>query len=252
MVCILLADDHDVVRRGLRHLIEEQPSSREQEDQMATCKARSAALTGNRTTAALLVVALLFAAPIDGRAQESGFEEFEPRPARDVVSGNLVEGPHYRLAPTVQTFAFQNHFVVSSDYGIFEAKSDAMLRRLVREIHAIGVLHDITLTDAYGKALGQAAMGPVRGVEALIAHPADTVAAVPTAVSTSFPGSGKGSARRSAARRPVTRTRQWPKPCRCPRTSANTPSSSALPPIPPMRFCRSSWAASPGRPPPEI
>jgi hypothetical protein len=149
---------------------------------MRTGKARSAALTGSRTMGVLLATALLFATPIEGWAQESGFEKFEPRPTSDGVSGNLVEGPHYRLAPTVQTFAFQNHFVVSSDYGIFEAKSEAMLRRLVREIYAIGVLHDITLTDAYGKALGQAAMGPVRGVEALITQPADTVAAVPTAV----------------------------------------------------------------------
>ena len=159
---------------------------------MRTRKARSASLTGNRTMGVLLATALLFATPIEGRAQESGFEKFEPRSARDVVSGSLVEGPHYRLAPTVQTFAFQNHFVVSSDYGIFEAKSEAMLRRLVREIHAISVLHDITLTDAYGTALGQAAMGPVRGVEALIANPVDTVAAVPTAVFDVFSRVGQG------------------------------------------------------------
>ena len=146
---------------------------------MRTRKARSVALTGNRTMGVLLATALLFATPIEGWPQESGFEKFEPRPTRDVVSGNLVEGPHYRLAPTVQTFAFQNHFVV-------------MLRRLVREIHAIGVLHDVTLTDAYGKALGQAAMGPVRGVEALITQPADTVAAVPTAVFNVFSRVGQG------------------------------------------------------------
>jgi hypothetical protein len=159
---------------------------------MLTRKTRSAALTGTRTTGALLAVALLFAAPISGRAQESGFEKFEPRSARDVVSGSLIEGPHYRLAPTVQTFAFQNHFVVSSDYGIFEAKSDTMLRRLVREIDAIGALHDVSVTEAYGKALGQAAMGPVRGVEALIDNPVDTVAAVPSAVFNVFSRAKQG------------------------------------------------------------
>jgi hypothetical protein len=159
---------------------------------MLTRKTRSAILTGTRTTGALLAVALLFAAPIDGRAQESGFETFQPRSARDVVSGSLLAGPHHRLAPTVQTFAYQNHFVVSSDYGIFEAKSDTMLRRLVREIDAIGALHEITVTEAYGKALGQAAMGPVRGVEALIANPVDTVSAVPTAVFNVFSRAGQG------------------------------------------------------------
>jgi hypothetical protein len=109
-----------------------------------------------------------------------------------MVSGSVLEGPHYRLAPTVKTFAFQNHFIVSSDYGIFEAKSETMLRRLIREIDAIGALREITLTDAYAKALGEAAMGPVRGVQALITDPVDTVAAVPTAVFNVFSRAGHG------------------------------------------------------------
>jgi hypothetical protein len=154
--------------------------------------ARSPALTGNRARGVLIALGLLLVTPVSGRAQESGFETFEPRPATDVVSGSLLEGPHYRLAPTVKTFAFQNHFIVSSDYGIFEAKSETMLRRLIREIHAIGVLHDISLTDAYAKALGQAAMGPVRGVQALVNDPVDTAAAVPTAVFNVFSRAGHG------------------------------------------------------------
>jgi hypothetical protein len=65
-------------------------------------------------------------------SQESGFETFGPRPASDVVSGSLVEGPHYRLAPTVKTFAFQNHFVVSSDYGISPPQAARFQRRPAR------------------------------------------------------------------------------------------------------------------------
>ena len=153
---------------------------------------RSNRLTGSLTAGGLLALGLFLAAAIDARAQEGSFEKFEPRSARDVVSGSLIEGPHYRVAPTVKTFGYQNHFVVSSDYGIFEAKSETMLRRLVREIHAIGVLHDVTLTEAYGKALGQAAMGPVRGVQALITSPVDTVSAVPSAVYNVFSRMGQG------------------------------------------------------------
>ncbi len=125
-------------------------------------------------------------------AQGGNFETFGPRPVGDVVSPDLLAGPHYRLAPTVQTSNYLNNFVVSSDYGTFEAPSDAMLRRLVREIHAIAVLHDITLTDSYAQALKQAALGPVRGVKALVNEPVATVKAVPGAVFNIFSRVGQG------------------------------------------------------------
>jgi hypothetical protein len=125
-------------------------------------------------------------------AQGGNFEIFAPRPVGDVVSPDLLAGPHYRLAPTVQTSNYLNNFIVSSDYGTFEAPSDAMLRRLVREIHAIAVLHDVTLSDAYAQALKQAALGPVRGVKALVTEPVETVKAVPGAVFNIFSRVGQG------------------------------------------------------------
>src|SRR5262249_4800990 len=82
--------------------------------------------------------------------------------------------------------------IASSDYGVFEAQSDAMLRRLIREIHAIAVLQGITLTDAYTKALAQAALSPVRGVEQLVTNPVETVKAVPTALLDVFGRVGQG------------------------------------------------------------
>jgi len=125
-------------------------------------------------------------------AQEGNFEKFEPRPTREVVPADLMEGPHYKLAPTVQTFGYLNNFVVSSDYGAFDAPSDTMLRRLVREIQAIAALHEVTLTDSYGEALKHAALGPVRGVKALVTEPVETVTAVPTAVFNVFSRVGQG------------------------------------------------------------
>jgi hypothetical protein len=121
-----------------------------------------------------------------------GFEKFEPRPATAVVPGAMISGPHYRLAPTVQSFGFLNNFVVSSDYGAFDAPSNTMLRRLIREIQAIEVLQGITLTEAYGEALAQAALSPVRGVTNLVTQPVETVKAVPTAIFDVFSRVGQG------------------------------------------------------------
>src|SRR6266852_2155039 len=73
-------------------------------------------------------------------ANEGGFETFEPRPTQEVIPADMIAGPHYHLAPTVRAFGYLNYFVTSSDYGTFVAPSDAMLRRLIRDIHAISVL----------------------------------------------------------------------------------------------------------------
>jgi hypothetical protein len=135
----------------------------------------------NRAARAWSLAALLSTA-LPMTALAAGYETFQPRPIQEVVSANLVSGPHYRMAPTVRTFDYLNEFVVSTDYGLFTPRSDAMLRRLMREIPAIAALQQITLTDAYGKALAQAALSPIRGVQNLVTNPVQTVEAVPGAI----------------------------------------------------------------------
>src|SRR5690348_10749077 len=127
------------------------------------CAIRCAMLTG-----------FLAALATAGAWGDERFERFEPRSVGDVLPANLVRSPQYRLAPTVRAFGYLNDFVASSSYGVFEAESDTMLRRLVREIHAISVLQGITLTDAYAKALAKAALSPVRGAVQLVSDPVGT------------------------------------------------------------------------------
>jgi hypothetical protein len=131
-------------------------------------------------------VLLVVAAP----AAES-FEKFGPRPTHEIVSADLMQGPHYRIAATVQTYDFLNDFIVSSDYGLFGAPSDAMLRRLLREIPAIASLRQISTSDAYLNAVQQAALGSVRGVESLVTQPVQTLQNVPTAIFDIFSRAGE-------------------------------------------------------------
>jgi hypothetical protein len=145
-----------------------------------------------RRAVTCLVFILLVALSATAGARAEGYERFEPRPVGDVLPADMIEGPHYRLAPTVRTFGYLNYFVMLSDYGTFDAASDAMLRRLIRENHAITVLHGITLTDAYAKALAQAALSPIRGVTDLVTRPVQTVEAVPHAIFDIFSRVGQG------------------------------------------------------------
>src|ERR1043166_6632416 len=108
---------------------------------------RSAAGSLCRSVGGIVMGGLAAAAMAATAWAAEGFETSHRRPGRDVLPAAMVQGQHYRLEPTVRTFDFLNDFVVSSDYGPFEADSDAMLRRLIREIRAISVLQGITLTD---------------------------------------------------------------------------------------------------------
>jgi hypothetical protein len=143
------------------------------------------------------LVAAVFASAAWGQqspapASQGNFETFQPRPALEAAPAELLHGPHFKVAPTVQTFGYLNTFLVSSDYGVFEAPSDTMLRRLVREIHALAALQEVTRSDAYMEALKQSAMGSVRGIKAFARDPVGTVKAVPTAVFDVFSRVGQG------------------------------------------------------------
>src|SRR6516225_12382311 len=92
---------------------------------------------------------------------QAAFDSPEVRATADVVAPDLLRGPHYQLGPIVSSFAFMDHYTVTSDYGPFTAPSDARVRRLIREIAAIAELQKIHQSDAFAKATVEAGKGVV-------------------------------------------------------------------------------------------
>src|SRR6516162_2757002 len=117
---------------------------------------------------------------------QAAFDSPEVRATADVVAPDLLRGPHYQLGPIVSSFAFMNHYTVTSDYGPFTAPSDARLRRLIREIAAIAELQKIHQSDAFAQATVEAGKGVVKGAQHLIEDPVGTIGAVPEAVFSVF------------------------------------------------------------------
>jgi hypothetical protein len=117
---------------------------------------------------------------------QTSFDSPEVRATADVVAPDLLRGPHYQLGPIVSSFAFMNHYTVTSDYGPFTAPSDARLRRLIREIAAIAELQKIHQSDAFAQATVEAGKGVVKGAQHLIEDPVGTIGAVPEAVFSVF------------------------------------------------------------------
>ena len=145
-----------------------------------------ALLTVACAAVALVLVNLGEGLSAEAPPSQATFDPPEVRAAADVVPPTLLAGPHYRVDPTVRTFAFMNQYSVTSDYGAFIAPSDARLRRLVREIAAIAELQKVHQSDAFATATVEAGKGVIQGAEHLIENPAATIGAVPEAVFSVF------------------------------------------------------------------
>ena len=112
-------------------------------------------------------------------AETAGFEVDPVRTAADLVPPDLLTGPHYRIEPRVVTSGFANWYVVTSDYGDFEIRGDRMLRTRIREIEALAALDEMSKTEAFAGAAGNALKSPFVATWNLITHPVDTIVGIP-------------------------------------------------------------------------
>ena len=133
-------------------------------------------------------------------AQANWDAQPETRPTSAVAPAALLRGPGFALGPTVTTFAYLNRYTAASDFGPFVAPSDARLRRLVREIAAIGQLRQIQQGDAFKQAALEAGKSPLRGAKNLIDDPVGTLSAIPEGLGSLF-GRATEQVRRSGRSR---------------------------------------------------
>jgi hypothetical protein len=112
-------------------------------------------------------------------AKAAGFEVDPVRSAAELVPPDLLTGPHYRIEPQVVTSGFANWYVVTSDYGDFEIRGDRMLRTRIREIEALAALDEMSKTEAFANAAGNALKSPFVATWNLITHPVDTIVGIP-------------------------------------------------------------------------
>ena len=112
-------------------------------------------------------------------AEAAGFEVDPVRSAAELVPPDLLTGPHYRIEPQVVTSGFANWYVVTSDYGDFEIRGDRMLRTRIHEIEALAALDEMSKTEAFANAAGNALKSPFVATWNLITHPVDTIVGIP-------------------------------------------------------------------------
>ena len=109
------------------------------------------------------------------RATAGEYERPGNRNVAEFFGPELISGRHYRLRETVFCDGTLNQYTVDSNFGTFEVTGDGALRKLIREIHAISILRQVSGSESYADSLGKAAEKPLRFGEHLIQDPLDTV-----------------------------------------------------------------------------
>jgi hypothetical protein len=106
--------------------------------------------------------------------------------AYEILSPDLLEGKDFWLDRRVVSYGLNNRYKINSHFGKFEANGEEMLRIREHEITAIGGLREVKKTKAFGEAFKKAATSPLKGAQALITDPVDTVKGIPKGIGKFF------------------------------------------------------------------
>lgn len=135
-----------------------------------------------------IIISLAFLIPLLclPASEAAHYERPAARSIQDIMPADKVSGPHYKIREKVRCDGYMDHFSVESDFGPFEVTGDAALRKLLREIQAIGALKQIQSTDAFKDSLAEAAKKPVDFAEDLVDDPSATLTGVGKGVASIF------------------------------------------------------------------
>ena len=121
-----------------------------------------------------------------GLLAEKGYETPPMLEASDVLPETMQTGDHFKVKPQVQNDGVMNHYVVDSDYGQFQAYGDLALARLIKEIHAISQLDEVSKTKVFAESALDSATGQVKTIVEVSQHPVGTVKGLPGGVHRMF------------------------------------------------------------------
>lgn len=102
------------------------------------------------------------------------------------VAGKLPQeiliGPHHRVRPTAVSDGYLNHYVIDSDFGVFECVGRRELELRVIEIGAIAKLVAVSKSDLFAEGLKRSITKPIDAVKNIADDPVESVKAVPKTV----------------------------------------------------------------------
>lgn len=122
---------------------------------------------------------LLFLGAFPFLSHGKDYEMPTPRTVEEAVRPELRSSSHYRIEEPVQHDGYMHTYTVDSDYGVFLAHGDAMLRRLRQELATIADLRERYATGVAAESAVKVLIEPVQTVGRLALEPKDTVVGIP-------------------------------------------------------------------------
>lgn len=148
-----------------------------------------------------LLLPLVAASCLSVCASAADFESPPTLRAADILEPQLLAGPHFTVDETVRNGGYLNHFVIHSDYGDFEAPGRTMLNIRLHEIAALARIAEISKTDVFIKAAGDATVRvvtePVKAAAGIATDPIGTITRLPRGIGrllSSYAAQGKEAA----------------------------------------------------------
>jgi hypothetical protein len=126
----------------------------------------------SREFVALFAAAALLAAPLSASAAPLEKPKTE---AAEVFLGPAVIGSNYKVKPRVRSDGLMRIFDVETNYGQFEFDGVEFTKMRLRELDAVTALEKMSQSDEFVKALGNAAIAPVKFGADLITNPVGTI-----------------------------------------------------------------------------
>jgi hypothetical protein len=114
------------------------------------------------------------------------YETPKNRSVKDVLPAAVAAGPDYTVSDPVVADGYMYQFKVKSPYAVFDVTGTGALRKLEREIWAIGQLKQVTKSEAFLKSLKDQAGKPLVFAKDVVTKPGETLSGIPKGVSRLF------------------------------------------------------------------
>ena len=125
------------------------------------------------------------------------YEVPTPRTVEEALRQELRTGPHNRVEEPVQHDGYMYTYTIETDYGVFLAHGDAMLRRLRHELTAIADMQERYSTGVAVESAVKVLVEPIQTVGRLASEPKDTLVGIPRGAYRLLESTVEGSLRES-------------------------------------------------------
>ncbi len=125
-----------------------------------------------------------------GQAQAQGYESPPSFAAADVLSPEILKGPHYTVEQTVENDGVLNRYRVETPQGLLTVDSTDRLMIRLQEVEALQRMEEVKGSEVFKEAFKASLKAPVELAEGLVTAPVETVAQVGKGVGTFFSSVG--------------------------------------------------------------